>query len=243
MAGHGQARRGYARLGTAGQGVAWPGGAWQGPARRGVAWLGEARQGEARRGTARQGNAGRGKAGRGMVRPGKAGLGKARTFMTQWHAIRVRPRAEGPALIGVEALGLEGYLPVELYRCAYRGTRSMTWRPIFPRYLFVQLTPERDLSRVLALHEVMEVLRMGGNLAPIAPQIIDAIRAAERAGAFDHARAARLGHGETVRVIEGPLAALVGKIRSASPARRVELVGNFAFRLTAPVDKLEKVRA
>ena len=163
--------------------------------------------------------------------------------MTSWHAIRVLPRAEGPALIGVEALGLEGYLPVELYRCAYRGTRSMTWRPVFPRYLFVHMAPERDLGRVLALHEATEVLRMGGNLAPIPAPVIDAIRAAERRGEFDHTRAARLGHGETVKVIEGPLAALVGQIRSTGPARRLEVIGNFPFRLTVPIDKLEKVRA
>ena len=72
--------------------------------------------------------------------------------------------------------------------------------------------------------------------------MIQALKTAEHCGAFDRARA-RLAVGDEVRVPVGPFAHLIAKIRSARPRRRAELVGEFAFRISAPVDKLVKVIA
>jgi hypothetical protein len=46
-----------------------------------------------------------------------------------------------------------------------------------------------------------------------------------------------------VKVPVGPFAHLIAKIRSAKSRRRAELIGEFAFRISAPVDKLVKVTA
>jgi transcription antitermination factor NusG len=72
--------------------------------------------------------------------------------------------------------------------------------------------------------------------------VIEALKTAEHCGAFDRARA-RLAVGDQVRVPTGPLAHLIARIRSTTARRRAELIGEFAFRISAPVDKLVKVTA
>lgn len=163
--------------------------------------------------------------------------------MTAWHAFRVKPRAEGPALIGIEALGVRGFLPVMLVRKKYRGSREVTWLPLFPRYLFANVPHPNDISKILELDSVMSVLRDGDRLAPIPDGVIEAVRRIEQLGMFDNTRAARLGAGEKVRIIDGPFAGLITQVRSAKAIKRVEIVSNFVFRVSVDIDKLEKLRA
>ena len=166
--------------------------------------------------------------------------------MTEWHAVKSRPGAEGKALIGINAYGLTGYLPVELFRTEnHRGERELTWRSLFSGYLFVRCNPEQDISRILEIDGIEDVVRGAHGLAPVADAIIEAIRSAERVGAFDRTRTPRLAHGDDVVIGEGPFAHLIAKIKCERPSKRMkrcmELVGNFPFRLTASTDKVEKV--
>ena len=159
--------------------------------------------------------------------------------MLQWHAIRCKPGAEGKALIGVGAIRLRGYMPVELLRIVHRGERWTTWRPLFPRYLFAQLDPGRDITRLREVDGVMNVLR-----APIQAAVIDAVRAAEEAGAFDRSQEHHgLREGDTVQIIDGPFAGLVAQIKSARPRHRMQVLVDFARSITLPIDKLRKVGA
>ena len=160
--------------------------------------------------------------------------------MLQWHAIRAKPGAEVKALIGVGAIRLRGYLPVELLRIVHRGERWTTWRPLFPRYLFVELEPGRDMTRLREVDGVMTVLR-----APIQEAAIDAVRAAEKAGAFHRGGfdSSALHEGDTVQIIDGPFAGLVAQIKSARPRHRMQVLVDFARSITLPIDKLRKVGA
>jgi transcription antitermination factor NusG len=160
-----------------------------------------------------------------------------------WHAIRARPDAEGRALIGIEAAQLTGYLPVELVRKTYRRGHEIGWRPLFLGYLFARCDPTRDLRRLLEIEGVADVLRPRGVPAPIADEVIEAIRQAELAGLFDHTRRLRFCEGEEVE-LPAVFGGLIAKIKCTRPRRRlgmlVELTG-LPFRVTAPADKLEKI--
>jgi transcription antitermination factor NusG len=87
------------------------------------------------------------------------------------------------------------------------------------------------------------VLRAGERLAPIADEVIEAIRHAEALGLFDSTRRPRFAEGDEVR-LPGAFAGLVARIKSARARRRsalvLELVG-MPFRVTAPADKLERL--
>jgi transcription antitermination factor NusG len=162
---------------------------------------------------------------------------------TAWHAVRARPNAEGRILIGIIAARLEGYLPVELVRKSYRRGYEIGWRPLFDRYLFVRCDSSRGLPRLLEIEGVAELLRAGDRLAPIADEVIEAIRSAEALGLFDATRRPRFAEGDEVR-LPGAFAGLVAKIKSARARRRsalvLELVG-MPFRVVASADKLEKI--
>jgi len=165
--------------------------------------------------------------------------------MTEWHAVKSRPGAEGKALIGIEACGITGFLPVELVRINHRTGPETTWRALFPGYLFARCDLGRDFSRILEIDGIEDILRGRHGPTPVADAAIEAIRSAERAGAFDRTRTPRLAHGDDVVIGDGPFAHLVAKIKCERPTKRMarcmELVGNFPFRLTASTNKVEKV--
>jgi hypothetical protein len=62
------------------------------------------------------------------------------------------------------------------------GDRGVIWRPLFPQYLFATIDPARDIPRLCEIDGVEDVLRPGGRLTPIADDVIEAIRRAERLG-------------------------------------------------------------
>lgn len=165
--------------------------------------------------------------------------------MTEWHAVKSRPGAEGRALIGIEACGMEAYLPVEVFRISHRTGYEVTWRALFPGYLFVRCDLGLDFTRLLEIDGIVDVLRGRHGATPVAEALVEAIRSAEKGGAFNKTRTPRLAHGDDVVIPEGPFAHLVAKIKSERPSKRMkrcmELVGNFPFRITATVDKVEKV--
>jgi transcription antitermination factor NusG len=165
--------------------------------------------------------------------------------MTEWHAVKSRPGAEGRALIGIEACGMEGYLPVEVFRINHRTGYEVTWRALFPGYLFVRCDLGSDFTRIMEIDGIVDVLRGRHGATPVAEGLIEAIRYAERGGAFNKLSAPRLAHGDDVVIQDGPFAHLVAKIKSERPSKRMkrcmELVGNFPFRVTADVRKVEKV--
>lgn len=164
--------------------------------------------------------------------------------MTEWHAIKSKPGAEGRALIGIEASGMVAFLPVELVRKTHRGEREVTWRALFPGYLFACCEPSRDLPRLLEIDGVVDVLRPGGRLARVPDRAIEAIRQAQDMGAFDHSRSpSGFVTGENVRVLHGPFAGLIARIRSAKSKNRIEVIVDFVHKITVGVDKLEKISA
>jgi transcription antitermination factor NusG len=164
--------------------------------------------------------------------------------VVEWHAIRTAPQDEGRVAIGIGGVGLESYLPVELECQTHRGRTETAWKPLFLNYVFARADFARDLPRLMAIAGVTDVLRQpSGKPAPIADEVIAAIRQAEQMGAFDRTKQARLVEGDTV-AIRGAFGGLIARIKCARPCRRatliLELVG-FPFHVVAPASKLEKI--
>jgi hypothetical protein len=138
--------------------------------------------------------------------------------MGEWHCVRTRPGAEERAHIGIQAAGMETFLPVELVRANYRGNRpgdrAVMWRPLFMGHLFAMLDSSKDLPKLREIHGVDDVVRRDGRLAPIADDAIAAIRRAERSGLFDAAVGCRPANDESPPR-DGRHADLVKKIKSA----------------------------
>lgn len=182
--------------------------------------------------------------------------------MTEWHAIKSKRGAEDRALIGIEAAGIQAFYPVERIRthasgpplprslpsmkplASYPRDRKIITRPVFPGYLFARCEPSRDIPRLLEIDGVEDVLRPGGRLARVPDRAIEAIRQAQDMGAFDHSRSpSGFLTGDNVRVMGGPFAGLIARIRSAKSKHRIEVVVDFVHKITVGIDKLEKISA
>ena len=138
--------------------------------------------------------------------------------------------------------GHEVFLPLEHYRNRARQIRE---RALFSRYLFLAV-PElfTYFSSIRGARGVRGILSQDGKPRPVPSVVIDELRKAEQAGAFDRTPTASLLKPGTPVRIEGPLADLVGRIKNAKHHARIEIIFTlFGAERTvfAPLSKLELV--
>lgn len=149
-----------------------------------------------------------------------------------WYVVHTRARKEAFVRDRIEDLGCEAFLP--LLRQRRPRTRSWTEQPLFPNYLFARLSAgEGDLPRVRWTQGVRRLLGDGADPRPVPDSLVDTIRArVDRRGRLK--RTMRLRHGERVRIVDGPLAGLVGVLERppASAGERVRVLLELFDRLT-----------
>lgn len=165
--------------------------------------------------------------------------------MKRWHAVFTRPHCEVRAEINLARQGYEVYLP--RLRKALRHARRVenVLRPLFPRYLFVALDPQRDGWRpILSTFGVTDMVRFADTPADVPSALIDALRAREVEGALSETPAAASWKmGEKLRVFSGVFAEMVGKLEAMSGFDRVSLlleVMGREVKVTLPAHLLER---
>ena len=77
----------------------------------------------------------------------------------RWTAVRARPRCEKRIAEFARVYGIRHYLPLLRRRRRYQRRRVETMIPMFPGYLFAQLS-EESLSRLLQCQKIVRVLRV-----------------------------------------------------------------------------------
>jgi transcriptional antiterminator RfaH len=148
-----------------------------------------------------------------------------------WYAVHTRPNAEVKALENLLCQGYHAYLPRYRAQISHARRLQTVLRPLFPRYLFAGV--DRGAMRwrpILSTVGVSGVVRSGDEPAPVAPEIVAALRAQESAGALDGLARRRLPPvGEPVRISGGAFADMVGRLLELRDQDRVvvllELLG------------------
>ncbi len=161
-----------------------------------------------------------------------------------WHAIYCTPNGEPTAYVGLGAKGFETFYPVQTLRTVYRGkhksgtgTRAVS---LFPGYIFARFDPGRDAGRVLETSGVGAILRgTSGKMSVIPDGIIKEIKRLMDIGYFDRSNAEWLKQGEVVRIVSGPFAGLIGRVRNARDSKRIEILIDYVHKAVMPLDKLE----
>ncbi len=167
--------------------------------------------------------------------------------MQNWYALNTKPRCEQVVYEGLANRKIEAYLP--LWQVRARGGRNWVERPFFPGYLFVHADlDEVGRSALQYLSGVRELVMRGEEPATVPAALVESIREhlAERKQSVTDAAGLELRPGDTVRIVEGPLAGLEGIFDAhISSHDRVRLLINF-IRKGAPVEvdreSIEKVR-
>lgn len=141
----------------------------------------------------------------------------------RWFVVQTKPAAEAKAAGHLERQDYTVYLPRYLKRRSHARRLDTVGAPLFPRYLFVRLDPERDAWRpIRSTIGVTQLVCRGDRPVPAPRGIVEGIKAREGEDGFVRlALRAGLAPGARVRVVEGPLAGLEGIFHCVSDEERV----------------------
>lgn len=165
-------------------------------------------------------------------------------YDTRWFAVYSKPRLETVAESNLRRQSYETYLP--LIKQARR--RRSTWReivePLFPRYLFIRMTPKQNtMSPIASTRGVSNLVRFGHQISPVPEGLVEQLRAAENpASGFHGCKKPIFTQGEKVRVLDGPLAEIEAIFDSTDGDTRVtillDILGRAANRITLSRDSI-----
>ena len=156
--------------------------------------------------------------------------------MSPWHAALCKPRREALAEANLLKQGYRVYLP----RLATQRRRAGHWvdsvEPLFPRYLFVAASNERQsLAPVRSTLGVSGLVRFGGLPAVIPDAVVESLRTRQEPGTGAFARRSQFAPGARVEFRAGPFAGLEGVFEMEAGLERV-------YVLLELLGKLNKVR-
>jgi len=136
---------------------------------------------------------------------------------TPWYVVFTKPQKELQVASLLEEKQLEVFLP-EVYQ-KYRG--KMNLRPLFPRYLFVQLDLEQvELGVVNFTPGVIKVVSNEDTPLPLRNEVIEAIREeVQRLNESGGLPTDQFREGERVRLRSGPLAGMEAVFLKHLPPR------------------------
>jgi transcriptional antiterminator RfaH len=132
--------------------------------------------------------------------------------MTHWYAVQTKPRQETVAEQNLQRQDFVTYLPQISLRKRKRNSWVDAVEPLFPRYLFIQVDPDKDsLAPVRSTLGVAGLVRFGQLLRPVPDTVIDYIKQLEDPQT-EQRQAETWPHqpGDTLEVLEGPFASLTG---------------------------------
>jgi transcription antitermination factor NusG len=146
-----------------------------------------------------------------------------------WVAVWTKPRAEKAAARALESHAVTHWLPIQTVRRQWSDRWKDVEIPLFPGYLFAEASVRTWLS-LLRVPGVLTVVKRGRDPAWISANRMAEVRCAvQRAKHVAHSpHGAHVVEdfevGDRVRVVDGPIAGLVGVVRETRGSRRL-LVG------------------
>ena len=146
--------------------------------------------------------------------------------MLNWYAVHTHVHAEPVAARHLQRQDFGVYLPKHLKRRTHARRTELVHAPLFPRYLFVQMDPERSRWRAISSTVgVSHLVSFGGEPTPVPFGVIEEIRACEDTrGLVDLHRRRPFRQGEKVRLLDGPLRDAIGLFECADDEMRVTIL-------------------
>jgi transcriptional antiterminator RfaH len=159
-----------------------------------------------------------------------------------WYIALTEPSRETKALSGIERNGFVCNLPTFIKSIwAGRSKRRLVTRPLFPGYLFVRF--DQGYERWDIVRDVSGVrgfLSVNGRPARIPQLAIDTINIKVAEMKLPPKQRSAYREGQSVRIMEGPFAALVGPIERLSNRGRVDvLIDLFGGKVPVEVHESE----
>lgn len=160
-----------------------------------------------------------------------------------WFAVQAKPNAAHIAARNLLRQGFATFMPLERHTLRRGRNLVTTLRPYFAGYLFVGFDPDTAPWRAIrSTHGVSRLVSFGASPAPVDPDLVaELMRSCDAEGIMRP----RLGleRGDVVRISDGPLAGLVGRLDAMAPQDRawllLEVMGK-ATRVSVPISGLRR---
>ncbi|WP_420476661.1 transcription/translation regulatory transformer protein RfaH [Noviherbaspirillum sp. ST9] len=123
-----------------------------------------------------------------------------------WHLVQTKPKQEFRALENLENQGFRCLLPTLDVERIVSGRRRIATEPLFSRYLFVYLMPDKGgWTPIRSTRGVSSIVSFGGRFATLPDACVAALAATPRLPAEPMFRP-----GERVSIASGPFAGMEG---------------------------------
>jgi transcription antitermination factor NusG len=159
--------------------------------------------------------------------PGGDIIASAREGKREWYAVYTMSRHEKRVAAHCERIAIEHFLPLYTWRRSWKNRTTVDLQmPLFPNYLFVQLSPD-DHGPLMRLPGVLSTVGNASGPVAIQDSEMEMLRRIMDCKAIEpHAY---ITAGDKVRVKEGPLEGIVGVVlRKANGLRFIvtlDLIG------------------
>ena len=165
-----------------------------------------------------------------------------------WHALYVRSRAEKKVLAQLEDMGIQAYLPLITRVKQWSDRRKKVEEPLFKSYVFVY-SNEKEHIPVLSVYGVLKFVTFEHKAVIVPENHILAIKRFIQD--FERGEEGKimnnnedLKEGQMVRIINGPMKGLTGRLDAVKDKRRlivfIDVVGKY-IPVNIPRTKVERV--
>ena len=151
-----------------------------------------------------------------------------------WHAIYVKPRFENKVYAQLEEIGVEAYLPLITVVKRWSDRKKRIEEPLFKSYVFVCSTP-RQYVPILNMTGVVKFVTFEHKPVVVPENQIVAIKqfvaSYEKGEQYKLNNDEQLKVGQMVRIINGPMKGLTGRLQNISNKRHlvvyIDVVGQY----------------
>jgi len=164
-----------------------------------------------------------------------------------WHALYVRSRSEKKVLSQLEEMGVEAYLPLVTKVKQWSDRRKKIDEPLFKSYVFVRSNAKEYLP-ILNVYGVLKFVTFEREAVVVPDNQIVAIK--KFVEDYEHGKEYKMQNnedlkvGQMVRIINGPMKGLTGKLQTIHNKRHlivyIEVVGQY-IPVHLPRAKVEPV--
>lgn len=151
-----------------------------------------------------------------------------------WHALYVRSRSEKKVLSQLEEMGVEAYLPLITVVRQWSDRRMKVEEPLFKSYVFVRSNSKQYIP-ILNVYGVVRFVCFEREAVVVPENQIVAIKRFvsdyDKGEEFKMRNDEELKVGQTVRIINGPMKGLTGRLDTIRNKRHlivyIEVVGQY----------------
>jgi transcriptional antiterminator RfaH len=145
-------------------------------------------------------------------------------LMERWFAACCKPHGEFVAQENLVRQGYRVYLPRLEVRRRRRGQWVDVVEVLFPRYIFIRINElKQSMAPIRSTRGLVGMVKFGGQPAAIDDEVIEALMEREDAG-LHRDSGPHFNSGETVRIVDGPLAGMEGVFEQEDGEQRVTVL-------------------